>query len=136
METKSNLNEAPEINPKKRVLFIVTQSELGGAQRFLCELISRLDRNKYEILVAAGKDGDGEFLEVLRNMGVSTHSFRFLKRKIGLYNDFRGYLEVRGLIRDFRPDTLFLSSSKAGVSGSLANLSLAAKGKATSAAGR
>ena len=136
MEAKSNPNEILGISSKKRVLFVITQSELGGAQRFLCELISRLDRNKYEFLVAAGFDGDGEFLGVLRNMGVSTLSLRFLRRKIGLYGDFRGYLEVRGLIGDFKPDTLFLSSSKAGVLGSLANTSLAAKGRATSAAGR
>jgi len=108
------------ISPKKRILFVITQSELGGAQRFLCELMPRLDRNKYEVLVAAGKDGDGEFLGILRNMAVSTLPLRFLRREIGLYSDFRGYLEVRGLIRDFRPDTLFLSSSKAGVLGSLA----------------
>jgi glycosyltransferase involved in cell wall biosynthesis len=120
MEAKSNPNEISGISPKKRVLFVVTQSELGGAQRFLCELMPRLDRNKYEILVAAGKDGDGEFLGILRNMDVSTLSLRFLKREIDLYGDFRSYLEVRGLIRDFRPDTLFLSSSKAGVLGSLA----------------
>jgi glycosyltransferase involved in cell wall biosynthesis len=120
MEAKSNPNEISGISPKKRVLFIVTQSELGGAQRFLCELISRLDRNKYEVLVAAGKDGDGEFLGILKNAGVPTLSLRFLRRKIGLYGDFKGYLEVRGLIRDFKPDTLFLSSSKAGVLGSLA----------------
>jgi len=120
METKSNPNEISGISPKKRILFIVTQSELGGAQRFLCELMPRLDRNKYEILVATGKDGDGEFLGILRNMTVSTLPLRFLRRKIGLYSDFRGYLEVRGLIRDFRPDTLFLSSSKAGVLGALA----------------
>ena len=136
MAPEINPNESSEKSPKKRVLFIVTQSELGGAQRFLCVLISRLDRNKYEILVAAGKDGDGEFLEILKKMGVSTHSLRFLRRKIDPYRDFRGYLEVRGLIRDFRPNTLFLNSSKAGVLGALANWSLAAKGKATSAAGR
>ncbi len=120
MEAKSNPNEISGISPKKRVLFVITQSELGGAQRFLCELISRLDRNKYEILVATGKDGDGEFLEILKNMDVPTLPLRFLRREIDLYGDLRGYFEVRGLIRDFRPDTLFLSSSKAGVLGSLA----------------
>ena len=120
METKSNPNGIPAISPKKRVLFVITQSELGGAQRFLCEFMPRLDPAKYEILVAAGKDGDGEFLGILKNRGIPALPLRFLRRKIGLYGDFRGYLEVRGLIRDFRPDTLFLSSSKAGVLGSLA----------------
>ncbi len=120
MAPEINPNEISGISPKKRVLFVITQSELGGAQRFLCELISRLDRNKYEILVAAGFDGGGEFLGILRNMGVSTLSLRFLKRKIGPYGDFRSYLEVKGLIRDFQPDTLFLNSSKAGIIGSLA----------------
>jgi glycosyltransferase involved in cell wall biosynthesis len=104
----------------KKILFIITQSELGGAQRFLCELMPRLSHDKYEILVAAGKDGDGEFLEVLKKTGVSVNPLRFLRRKIDPYSDFRGYLEVGRLIRDFRPDTLFLSSSKAGVLGSLA----------------
>ncbi len=120
MASEINLKRTSEINRKKRVLFIITQSELGGAQRFLSELISRLARNKYDILVAAGFDGGGEFLGILKNMDVSTLSLRFLRREINPYSDFRGYLEIRGLITDFRPDTLFLSSSKAGVIGSLA----------------
>jgi glycosyltransferase involved in cell wall biosynthesis len=111
----------------KKILFIVTQSELGGAQKFLCELLPRLDRNKYEILAAAGKDGDGELFKVLKEANIPTHFLNFLRRKINPYSDFRAYLEIRDLIKNFKPDVVFLNSSKAGALGSLATSLPAAK---------
>ena len=54
-----DLGEATSNGTKKRVLFIVTQSEMGGAQRFVLEIVSHVDKEKYELLVAVGSDGGG-----------------------------------------------------------------------------
>jgi len=112
-----------------RVLFIITQSETGGAQRFLHTLVSHLDRIKYEMLVAAGpvELGDGnkelgiknyELLNRLGSGGVKTIQLKHLQREIKLFSDLLALFELRKIIKEFKPDTLFLLSSKAGLLGS------------------
>lgn len=105
---------------KKRVLFVITQSEMGGAQRFVYNFVSRLDKGRYNVLIAAGKDGGGGVLKKLKDEGSTVRELRFLKRNISVVNDLKAVFELRHLIKEFKPDTLFFNSSKAGFLGSLA----------------
>ena len=104
----------------KKILFIVTQSEMGGAQRFLLNLISRIN-SRYDISVAIGSDGKGELHEKLKTLNIPVSTLKNLKREISPVNDIKACFEIRDLINTFRPDTLFLLSSKAGFFGSLAS---------------
>ena len=105
----------------KKILFIITQSEFGGAQRFLLNLTTRLDKNKYEIIVASGPRGDDRkgLLSFLSKEGINVKRLKYLKRSINPFFDFLGLLELKRLIKKEKPDTLFLCSSKAGFLGSL-----------------
>jgi len=107
---------------QKRVLFIITQSEMGGVQRFLYNLIPRLDQEKYQTLVAIGSDGDGEFLKALTEKNVSRAYLSNLKRDSSPWHDIQATFEIRKLIKKFQPHILFLNSSKAGFLGSLATI--------------
>ena len=110
-----------EVNNKsKKILFIITQSEIGGAQKYVLEIAAHLDRNKYEIVVAAGPDGKWELLKRLEKSGVKTKKLWFLKRKINPIFDILGLLEIYLFIKRENPDILHLNSSKAGILGSLA----------------
>ena len=104
----------------KKILFIITQSELGGAQRFLLNLTTSLNQNKYKIVVSAGPEGDDKngLLYALEKKGINTKHLKYLRRAINPLFDFLGLLEVYKLIRKEKPDTIFLCSSKAGVVGS------------------
>ena len=116
---RQNLNPAPP----RRVLFVITQSEYGGAQRFLYNLISNLKREKYAIGVALGGIGASDFLEkTIKQEDVSVTRLKHLTRNPHLYNDFLTVFEIRKAIKKFKPDTLFLLSSKAGFIGSLASV--------------
>lgn len=106
---------------KRRILFIITQSELGGAQRFLSNLTSHLNRDAYEFMVAVGSSGNGDFLRVLKAGSIPYQTLKYLKREPSL-NDLKAILEIRSLIKNYRPDVLFLNSSKAGFIGSLASV--------------
>ena len=110
-----------EINSKKRVLFIITQSGEGGAQRFLYNLISRI-AGRYDIRVATGSEGGKELLDKLSGMNIEVSVLKHLKREISPKNDIRTCLEIRALINDYQPNSLFLLSSKAGFIGSLATI--------------
>ncbi len=105
---------------KKKVLFVITQSEFGGAQRFLYEVTTRLEKEKYDTLVASDSEGKSEFLNSLERKGIKTRRLRFLKRELNPVFDCLGIIELMKVINGFQPDYLHLSSSKAGVLGSIA----------------
>ncbi len=106
---------------KKKVLFVITQSEFGGAQRFLYNLVSHLDPNAYDILVTVGSTGNGDFQRVLKAGSIPNQTLKYLKREPGIH-DLRAVAEIRDLIDKYRPDVLFLNSTKAGFVGSLASV--------------
>lgn len=115
MGDKINHFQSQQKSPKKRVLFVITQSEFGGAQRFFYDLLANLDQDKYEILLASGRDGTVDLFET---KGLATYKLNFLHRNIRPFADLKALWELRKLIREFQPDTLFLNSSKAGFIGS------------------
>jgi glycosyltransferase involved in cell wall biosynthesis len=97
---------------------------MGGAQRFLYELITHLNPLKYEFLVAVGRayrqaGGNGELLQKLKEKGVATAPVKNFSNTPGLKN-FLVFLEIFRLIKTFKPDVLYLSSSEAGFMGSIA----------------
>ncbi|OGN02490.1 MAG: hypothetical protein A2655_02075 [Candidatus Yanofskybacteria bacterium RIFCSPHIGHO2_01_FULL_43_42] len=120
MPHKINHSESTQESLKKRILFVITQSEFGGAQRFLHTLVTRLDRTKYEILVAAGPSFGSKYdlLDLLEKEEIKTLRLKYLKREISPLSDIRASFELRKASKKFKPDTLFLLSSKAGFIGS------------------
>ena len=146
MASEINQNNEHSQGPKKRVLFIITQSEIGGAQVFLRTLVNRLDKNKYEMLIAAGPSEttnnqdpripeklrneadktqdlniDYELLDQLESEGFEVRRLKYLQRELRPVSDIRALFEIRSLIENFKPMILFLCSSKAGFLGSLAS---------------
>ncbi len=108
------------MNPKKKILFVITKSEMGGAQRFLYEFITHLDPAKYEFLVSAGgSPTGGELLKKLGEKNIKTAIMKNFSNTPGLKN-FLAFLEFFKLIKKFKPDILYLLSSEAGFLGSIA----------------
>ena len=101
---------------QKRVLFIVTQSELGGASNLLFNLLVRWKRC-YAIDVAVGINGNSSFTRALVNL-----EFLFLASALKRFSQslISGNRSNQKTYHKLRPDTLFLLSSKAGFIGSLA----------------
>lgn len=125
MTNKINISEILHQGPRKRVLFVVTQPEMGGAQRFFLELLPRLDPQKYEINIAVGEENKpqkSEFLDKLNELGFKIFPLNKLQREISFlfFKDWLAVFELRKLIKNLKPDVLFLNSSKAGFIGSLA----------------
>jgi len=102
-----------------KILYVVTQSELGGAQKNVLDLALGL-KDFYEIAVAAGPDGGGAFFKILEENKIRFIKLRLLRRAIKPISDLLAISEIRQLIKQERPDILHLHSSKAGVLGSLA----------------
>ncbi|MBI4709035.1 MAG: glycosyltransferase family 4 protein [Candidatus Portnoybacteria bacterium] len=113
------------LEPRKKVLFLITQSVSGGAQKYVFDLAKNLPASEYEVAVAAG--GNGELLSRLETAGVPCFRLKRLVRPISPFCDILAYFEIKNLLKKWRPDVLHLNSSKAGVLGSLAAKNLPIK---------
>lgn len=103
---------------KKKILFVITKSNWGGAQRYVYDLATALPKNEFEVIVAFGQPG--LLSEKLREAGIATHPILSLQRDISFSADVRSFFELLKLFRAERPDIVHLNSSKAGGLGALA----------------
>ena len=120
MLAEINFERARPRDPKKRILFVATQSEAGGAQQFLLHLLSRLPKDRYDIHAAAGREGGSFLYSSLNTLSIPCYRVDSLRRDISPFQDISAVLELRKLIKKIEPETLFLLSSKAGFIGALA----------------
>jgi len=123
MLPEGNLAVSPTYPQKKRILFVITQSELGGAQQFLTQLLKHMNRDEFEPHLAVGSDGDGA-LRTLVPSDIPYMVVPSLKRDPSIVSDLRSIRDLRRIYRALKPDIVFLNSSKAGFNGSLAALGL------------
>lgn len=106
---------------KKKVLYIITLAEAGGAQKYVFDLAKNLDKNRYEVAVASyGKKTDWLF-ENLEKEGIQTYPLKNLRRSINPIYDTLAIFEIKKLISSIKPDIVHLNSSKAGIIGSIAS---------------
>lgn len=107
-----------ENSPRKKILFVITKSNWGGAQRYVYDLVTALPKEKFDVSVAFGQPGLLE--KKLEAAHIKTHVVDSLRRDISIRSDFKSFLELLNLFRKERPDIVHLNSSKAGGVGGLA----------------
>lgn len=105
--------------PKPRkILYIITKSVWGGAQRYVFDLATHIPREQFDIAVACG--GRGPLAEKLEKAGIRTIGVPQLDRDISFGRELSVLRELIRLLRVERPDIIHLSSSKAGGLGAVA----------------
>ena len=68
----------PESNKRIKILYVITKSNWGGAQRYVYDIATSLDKEMFDIAVAAG--GNGILIEKLNRAGIRTIPIPFLQR--------------------------------------------------------
>ncbi len=111
-----------KLNNKIKILYLITQSGFGGAQKNVFDLAVNLDAGLFDVAVAAGPDGDYQLNNRLDQKGIRNFRLKHLRRPINPFRDLRAFFEILKLLKKERPDVLHLHSSKAGVLGALAPL--------------
>ena len=99
-----------------KILQVITQSELGGAQTVVVQLANRLSK-EHDVVLAAGQ-GDGKMWDMV-NENVIKEKCPHLQRSISLKGDLLAAIELRRLYKKHKPDVIHLHSSKAGTLGRL-----------------
>lgn len=105
---------------KKSILYLITQSELGGAQKYIVDLCMTL-KDEYNVSVAFGEQGEkGGLAQVLREKNIKYYIIPSLIRKIDPQADFFALNALVKLIKKINPDIIHLNSSKISILGALA----------------
>ncbi|MBI2989777.1 MAG: glycosyltransferase [Candidatus Magasanikbacteria bacterium] len=119
-----------ELRQKQTILYIITQGHWGGAQTYLYELATGLNR-RYNIHIAVGESLDTPDLQKkiqTFNQGesaqnqISCISLKHLVRPVSPAQDILAIFEMAKCIKTCEPDIIHLNSSKAGVLGSISAL--------------
>lgn len=105
---------------KKKILYLITQAEWGGAQKYIFNLAYNL-KDIFDITVATGSDGySQELVKKLHEQKIKTIILKHLKRQISLGQDLLAIKEVNYLIKKNDFEVIHLNSTKAGVIGAIA----------------
>jgi len=108
-----------------KILYIITKSNWGGAQRHVYDLATSMKDRGHDVVVALG--GDGTLRVRLEAAGIYTHSITSLDRDFSVKRDLDSLREILSIIRHRRPDVLHLHSPKAAGLGALAGRLLRVK---------
>ncbi len=103
---------------KRKVTFVITKANWGGAQRYVYDLATHLPPEQFEVQVAYGQPGLLD--KKLREAGVAVHPILSLARDVSLGADLRSFAELYRLFKKEQPHAVHLNSSKAGGVGALA----------------
>jgi len=104
----------------KKILYLITSSEYGGAQKYVHDLAVNLPPTDYQAIVAAGQ-GDGELFNQLANFpAVKTIKLFNLQRLPLPLTAWRCLKEIVKLLIQEKPEVLHLNSSVAEFLGSWA----------------
>ena len=116
---------------KKKILYVITKSNWGGAQRYVFDLATNLNPETIDVTVALG--GNGELKKRLTAQQIRCISLPFLERDINVFKEILLFFSLLKLYKSERPDIIHLNSSKIGGIGSLTariyNLTTARKTK-------
>lgn len=102
---------------RKKILFLITKSNWGGAQHYVFDLATQLDAEKFDVVVALG--GSGRLSTELIKKGVRVITLHTLERDVSLVKEMKATRELWQVIKSEKPDILHINSSKAGGLGAL-----------------
>lgn len=108
-----------------KVVFLITKSNFGGAQKYVYELALAARERGWSVVVACGGTGEkgaglGMLATKLTEANISVLPITHFMRNMSFGDDFSAFFEVKRIIKEERPDVLHVTSSKAGGIGALA----------------
>lgn len=99
----------------KKILYCITKGNFGGAQRYVFDLATHIDKVDYDVTVLCGegetlpKKLEGEHIRVIR--------LKSMQRDISIFKELKSFIELYKIFKQEKPDIIHLNSSKMGGSG-------------------
>ena len=102
----------------KKIIYVITKSNWGGAQRYVFDLATHLPKSEFEILVVTGNMGT--LTKKLEENEIRVTSVNSLKRDVSFFDEMISFFKILKIFIKEKPDIIHLNSSKAGGIGALA----------------
>ena len=102
----------------RKILFIITKSEIGGAQKYVLDMATGAKNAGFAVAVAS--EQNSYFYETLTELGIEFIEIKNLQRSVNFALDAKLLFELIKIIRKEKPDVVHLNSSKIGVLGAIA----------------
>ena len=106
------------MNQRQKILYVITKSNWGGAQKYIYDLATRLPPDQFDIAVVCG--GRGPLAERLEERRVRIISIAGLERDINFAKELLTFFSFIKIIYREKPDIVHLNSSKVGGLGAIA----------------
>lgn len=104
---------------KKKILYLITKGNFGGAQRYVFDLATHLPKDTFDVAVAMGEDS--VLGQKLQHEGIRTIDVPGLQRDISLLKEVQVFFALLRLLKKEKPHIVHLNSSKAAALGALAS---------------
>lgn len=109
----------------KKILYCITKGNFGGAQKYVYDLATNIDKNQYDVTVLCG---EGDVLpEKLQDRKIRVIRMNHMKRNIGIINEIKSFIEIYKIFKTEKPNIIHLNSSKMGGIGSFIGRSIGIK---------
>jgi len=108
-----------------KIIYVITKSNWGGAQRYVFDLATSLPKDQFEAKVLFGGTGeaDASYGMLATNLGIKgipgIHLTSFM-RDISISREWKTFRQLIEIFKKEKPDIVHLNSSKAGGIGALA----------------
>lgn len=106
-----------ENGQRTKILFVITKSVWGGAQRYVFDLATNLSKDEFEVAVALGPQEKGLWGMLgtkLENARIPVSLIQSFQKSINPIKDISAFFELLALYNHFKPDIIHVNSSKAG----------------------
>jgi glycosyltransferase involved in cell wall biosynthesis len=107
-----------ENQKKKKVIYVITKSNWGGAQKYVFLLAKQAQKMNFGVLVVLG--GDGILKNKLEEEKIEVISIKSMGRDINFFEDIKTFFKLIKIFLKEKPEVVHLNSSKIGGLGSLA----------------
>lgn len=109
---------------RKKILYVITKSNFGGAQRYVFDLATSLPKDEFDVAVVLGGTGTknaetGLLAQKLISKNIRLITVKSFMRDVSILKDFFAFFELASIFLRERPDIVHLNSSKAIVIGAV-----------------
>lgn len=101
-----------------KILYLITKSEIGGAQTHVAELCNYFKIKNHEVVVMSS--GNGWLKNECDKIGVSFVNNKFFSNSANPARLYRAMKEIKKCVVEFKPDIIHCHSSAAGFLGRIA----------------
>ncbi|PJA33127.1 MAG: hypothetical protein CO185_00405 [Candidatus Zambryskibacteria bacterium CG_4_9_14_3_um_filter_42_15] len=101
-----------------KILYGITKSNFGGAQRYVFELALEAKRQKHDVVVLCGQAG--KLVDKLNENEIKVVTLDNLERDISIIKEVKSFFQIVKILKQEKPEVFHVNSSKMGGLGALA----------------